>query len=184
MSDPRRRGGFRFGIDNGTPMPKVTSNLSDSVTHPVVNLRSAKEITMAKRQATARWNGNLKEGNGIMKYGQFEGPFTFASRFEEGKGTNPEELVGAAHAGCFSMFLAALISGDNYAPTRVETTATVHLGEDGGPKITRIDLACEAVVPGLDADKFSDYAQTAKRKCPISRLFAGTTINLAAKLAD
>ena len=137
---------------------------------------------MKTRQATAKWTGTLKEGNGVMKYGEVEGPFTFASRFEEGKGTNPEELVGAANAGCFSMFLSALISGENLTPTYVQTTASVHLGEDDGPKITSIDLECEAVVPGLDADKFAELAQTAKERCPISRLFAGTEINLSAKL--
>ena len=139
---------------------------------------------MATRKATAKWNGNLKEGNGVMKYGHVEGPFTFASRFEEGKGTNPEELVGAANAGCFSMFLSALISEENLTPTYVQTSATVHLGEDDGPKITSIDLDCEAVVPGLNADKFAELAQASKEKCPISRLFAGTQINLSAKLVE
>jgi osmotically inducible protein OsmC len=137
---------------------------------------------MATRQATAKWYGNLKEGNGIMKYGEVEGPFTYASRFQAGKGTNPEELVGAGHAGCFSMYLAAIMSADNFTPKSVQTTASVHLGEDDGPKITSINLDCEAEVPGLDADEFAQYAQTAKEKCPISRLFAGTTINLSAKL--
>jgi lipoyl-dependent peroxiredoxin len=137
---------------------------------------------MATRQATAKWDGTLKDGNGVMKYGEVEGPFTFASRFQEGKGTNPEELVGAAHAGCFSMFLSALISGDDFTPTSIRTTASVHLGDDNGPKITSIDLDCEAVVPGLDGDKFAVYAQKAKENCPISRLFAGTEINLSAKL--
>lgn len=137
---------------------------------------------MATRKATSTWNGTLKEGNGVMKYGEVEGPFTFASRFEEGKGTNPEELVGAAHSGCFSMYLAAIIGADDYSPKSVQTTATVHLGEDNGPKITSIDLDCEADVSGLDADKFAQYAQTAKENCPISRLFTGTTINLSAKL--
>jgi osmotically inducible protein OsmC len=137
---------------------------------------------MATQKATAQWNGTLKEGNGVMKFSDFEGPFTFASRFEEGKGTNPEELVGAAHSGCFSMYLSAILSADSYAPTRVKTSASVHLGEDDGPKITRIDLNCEAEVPGLDADQFAQYAQKAKEKCPISRLFAGTEINLSAKL--
>lgn len=137
---------------------------------------------MATSKATAQWNGTLKEGNGVMKYNNFEGPFTYASRFEEGKGTNPEELVGAAHSGCFSMYLAAILSADNFPPTSVKTSASVHLGEDDGPKITSIDLNCEAEVPNLDADKFEQYAQTAKAKCPISRLFAGTEINLSAKL--
>lgn len=137
---------------------------------------------MTTRKATAQWNGTLKDGNGTMAYGQFEGPYTFASRFEEGKGTNPEELVGAAHAGCFSMFLSALLSGDNFTPTQIQTTASVHLGDDNGPKITSIDLNCEAVVPGIDGDKFAEYAKTAKAKCPISRLYTGTEINLSAKL--
>jgi osmotically inducible protein OsmC len=137
---------------------------------------------MATSKATATWNGTLKEGNGVMKYGKVEGPFTFASRFEEGKGTNPEELVGAAQSGCFSMFLAAILSQDSFPPTSIQTTALVHLGEDDGPKITRIDLDCTAEVPGLDAAKFARYAKTAKEKCPISRLFSGTEINLSAKL--
>ncbi len=137
---------------------------------------------MATSKATARWNGTLKDGNGIMRYGDVEGPFTFASRFEDGKGTNPEEFVGAAHSGCFSMFLSALLSGDDFTPVSIQTTASVHLGDEDGPKITSIDLDCEAEVPGLDADKFAQYAQTAKEKCPISRLFAGTEINLSAKL--
>jgi len=139
---------------------------------------------MTTRSATATWNGTLKDGNGVMKYGDVEGPFTFASRFETGPGTNPEELVGAAHAGCYSMYLSALMSGDGFTPTRIQTTASVHLGEDDGPKITSIDLNCEAVVPGLGADKFAEYTQTTKEKCPISRLFAGTEINLSAKLVD
>lgn len=137
---------------------------------------------MPTRKANAKWNGTLKDGNGVMRFGDYEGPFTFASRFEEGEGTNPDELAGAAHAGCFSMFLAALISKENLTPTRVETTATVHLGEDNGPKITHIDLNCEAEVPGLDAEKFTELSQAAKENCPISRLFAGTQINLTAKL--
>lgn len=137
---------------------------------------------MATSKATATWNGTLKEGNGVMKYGQVEGPFTFASRFEEGKGTNPEELVGAAHSGCFSMFLSAILSQDSFKPNSIQTTALVHLGEDDGPKITRIDLDCKAEVPGLDAAKFAQYTNTAKEKCPISRLFSGTEINLSAKL--
>ena len=139
---------------------------------------------MSTQQAKARWQGTLKEGNGIMNYGDVEGPYTFASRFETGPGTNPEELVGAAHAGCYSMFLSALISNDGLTPTRVETTASVHLGDEDGPKITRIDLSCEAVVPGLDAAKFDEHAKTAKERCPISRLYAGTEIRLTAKLVD
>ena len=139
---------------------------------------------MAMRQASAKWQGTLKEGNGKMKFGVYEGPFSFVSRFEEGEGTNPEELVGAAYAGCYSMFLSALISGENLTPTSVETTASVHLGDDDGPKITSIDLVCEAVVPGLDEEKFAELAQTSKEICPISRLDAGTEVNLSAKLSS
>ena len=137
---------------------------------------------MAIRKATAKWNGTLKDGNGKMNFADYSGPFTFKSRFEEGEGTNPEELAGAAHAGCYSMFLSALLSGKDFIPDSIETTATVHLGEDSGPKITHIDLVCEAKVPGIDADTFAQLAADAKKGCPISRLYAGTDINLDAKL--
>lgn len=138
---------------------------------------------MAIRKSTAKWTGTLKEGAGVMNYGDIEGPFTFASRFEEGKGTNPEELVGAAHAGCYSMFLSALISKENFTPTSIETTAKVNLGQDDGPKITSIELSCAAIVPGLSQEKFDELASAAKAKCPISRLFAGTDIHLTATLS-
>jgi len=130
---------------------------------------------MTKRQATATWKGTLKEGNGVMKSGggYFEGPFTFASRFEEGKGTNPEEMIGAAHAGCYSMFLSALLSNEGFNPTSIETTATVHLGrDDSGPLITKIELEMEAVVPGLEEAQFLEFAEKAKAGCPISRVLA------------
>ena len=137
---------------------------------------------MSIRTASARWNGTLKEGNGVMKYGAVEGPYTFASRFETGEGTNPEELVGAAHAGCYSMFLSALMSAD-YKPESVETTASVTLDKDDiGPKITQIALSCEAKVSGISEEKFQELVQAAKEKCPISRLYAGTKISVTAKL--
>lgn len=140
---------------------------------------------MAIRTSTAVWKGTLKDGTGTMKYGNVEGPFTFASRFEEGAGTNPEELVGAAHAGCYSMFLSALISKKELTPESVQTSATVTLGrDDTGPKIESIALKCEAKVPGLSQDDFAALAQEAKEKCPISRLYAaGTNITLEATLA-
>ena len=138
---------------------------------------------MAIRNATAIWNGTLKEGSGKMKYGTYEGSYTFASRFEEGEGTNPEELVGAAHAGCFSMFLSALLSKAGFIPESIETKATVHLGRvDDAPKITNIDLSCQARVSGISHDDFVKYTEEAKKGCPISKLFTGTHINLAAKL--
>ncbi len=127
---------------------------------------------MAVRSSHARWEGNLKDGSGSMKLGSgfFEGPFTFASRFENGKGTNPEELIGAAHAGCYSMFLSAILSADGHVPNSVETTAAVHLGD--GPTINKIELTCRADVPGIDAATFADYAQRAKEGCPVSKALA------------
>ena len=138
---------------------------------------------MAVSNASAKWTGTLKDGSGEMKFTGYEGPFTFASRFEEGSETNPEELAGAANAGCFSMFLSALLSGENITATRIETTATVTLGTvDGGPQITNIDLNCEAVVPGVSEEDFQTHAAAAKANCPISKLFTGAEISLTAKL--
>ncbi len=138
------------------------------------------------RSSDATWNGDLKNGNGTMRVGagHYEGPFTFASRFENGKGTNPEELIGAAHAGCYSMFLSALLSGDDYEVTSVHTTAKVHLGTvDGAPTIHTIELFCEADVPGIDAGKFLEYAENAKAGCPVSKALAAVdVIALEAKL--
>jgi len=139
---------------------------------------------MGKHYAKARWEGTLKDGNGKFNFTGYEGPFTFKSRFEDGAETNPEELVGAAHAGCYSMFLSALIGKTNFTPTSIETKATVVLGEDNGPKITSITLNCEAVVPGLSEENFKQLAADAKAGCPISRLFAGTDITLDAKLVS
>ncbi|MCB0751044.1 MAG: OsmC family peroxiredoxin, partial [Ignavibacteriae bacterium] len=131
---------------------------------------------MGKHYAKAKWEGTLKEGNGILNFTGFEGPFNFKSRFEDGEETNPEELIGAAQAGCFSMFLAALISKKEITPTSIETKATVELGQDDGPKITSITLDCEAVIPGLSEEDFQALAKEAKAKCPISRLTTGTDV--------
>jgi osmotically inducible protein OsmC len=118
-----------------------------------------------------------------MNFSNYNGPFTYMSRFEEGDGTNPEELVGAAQAGCFSMFLSALISGENLTPESIQTTATVHLEQDDiGPLITRIELDCQVKCAGLSREKFEELAAASKAKCPISRLYAGTDIKLNAKL--
>ena len=127
---------------------------------------------MAIRNSEATWKGTLREGSGSMKLGSgyFEGPHTFASRFEEAKGTNPEELIGAAHAGCYSMFLSALLSGKGFTPTRIHTTAMVHL--TAGPTISRIELVCEAEVPGLDDNAFQEFAAQAKVGCPVSKALA------------
>jgi len=137
---------------------------------------------MAVRTSSAEWKGTLKEGAGTMKLasGAYEGPFTFASRFEEGKGTNPEELLGAAHAGCFSMFLSALLTGAGFKPTRISTTATVHLTE--GPTISLIELQTQAEVPGLTEDDLQKHAEAAKKGCPVSKALTGPEIRLHAVL--
>jgi osmotically inducible protein OsmC len=138
---------------------------------------------MPSRTSEATWKGTLREGSGVMKLasGAYEGAFTYASRFEEAKGTNPEELIGAAHAGCYSMFLSALLTKAEFPPTSVHTTATVNLG--AGPTITKIDLVTEAVVPGIDSAKFGQLAQEAKANCPVSKaLGAVSEITLDAKL--
>lgn len=138
---------------------------------------------MPVRRSEAAWRGTLKEGAGTMRLasGLYEGPYTFSSRFEEGAGTNPEELVGAAHAGCFSMYLAALLSEKGYVPTRIATKASVHLG--AGPAIKKIDLDCEAEVPGLGEVEFQALAAEAKASCPVSKALAAVPeINLVARL--
>jgi len=140
---------------------------------------------MSVRTVKSEWRGTLKEGNGNMDITGYSGAFTFASRFENGKGTNPEELVGAAQSGCFSMFLAALISGEGLTPESVATEAAVTLGQlDGGPAITNIKLTNVTKCEGLSQEKFAELSAAAKEKCPISRLFAGgtATIELDAKL--
>ena len=138
---------------------------------------------MAIRNSSATWKGTLKEGAGSLTVGpgHYEGPYTFASRFESGAGTNPEELIGAAHAGCYSMFLSAMLTDNGTPPVRVTTTATVHLG--AGPTITQIDLVCTADVHGISAEKFAELAAGAKAKCPISKALAAVeTVTIDAKL--
>jgi lipoyl-dependent peroxiredoxin len=140
---------------------------------------------MTVRNAEAVWEGTLREGKGRVKLGSgaFEGPYSFHSRFEEGAGTNPEELIGAAHAGCFSMALSAGLSRAGLTPRRVHTTARVHLENVGGSfRITRIELDTVADVPGLDATAFAEHAETAKKNCPVSVALAGVQISLNARL--
>ena len=137
---------------------------------------------MAVRKSEATWTGNLREGKGTMKVGRtgYEGAFTFASRFEDGEGTNPEELVGAAQAGCFSMFLSSLLTKAGFPPTRIHTTAEVHLTE--GPTISQIILTSEAHVPNVDEKQFQELAEAAKKDCPVSKALTGTNVKLHAKL--
>ncbi len=140
---------------------------------------------MPVRKADAVWNGTLKEGNGTMKLqsGAYEGKYSFGSRFEEAPGTNPEELVAAAHAGCFSMALSAELGGAGHDPQEVATTAHVHLEKtDDGFTVTRIVLKTKVRAPGIDEDTFQEIAEGAKKGCPISRLLTGAQISLEAEL--
>jgi osmotically inducible protein OsmC len=141
---------------------------------------------MAIRNASARWTGTLTEGTGVVRTGKggYEGAYSFKSRFEEGEGTNPEELIGAAHAGCYSMFLAKVLTDAGHPPTSVDTAAKVHLEKtDAGMTVTRIDLDTVGDVPGMDEGEFAKHAEAAKAGCPISRLLSpGTEITLVAKL--
>jgi len=138
---------------------------------------------MSVRKANAKWNGTLKNGAGTMQFSDYNDPYTYASRFEEGKGTNPEELIGAAHAGCYSMFLSALIAGEDLVPESVETTAKVHLTHDDiGPVISLIELNCTVHCGGLSQEKFEELSAAAKEKCPVSRVLAATEIKLEARL--
>ncbi len=142
---------------------------------------------MPVRKATATWNGTLKEGNGKMALGSgaWEGPFSFGTRFEEQPGTNPEELVGAAHAGCFSMAFSGDLGRAGYTPESIQTTADVHLDKtDSGFRVTRIHLTMEATVPGISEDEFQRIAEGAKKGCPISNLLTGAEITLDATLVN
>ncbi len=142
---------------------------------------------MAERKGSAVWEGNLKEGKGTMKLGSgaYEGPYSFSSRFESGTGTNPEELIGAAEAGCFSMALASNLTKAGYFLKRINTTANVKLEMiDGAPQITTIELQTEAEVPGIDEQTFQQQAEQTKIGCPVSKALTGTEIKLNAKLVN
>ena len=142
---------------------------------------------MPIRKAEAAWHGDFGDGTGTMRLGSgaFEGTFSYRSRMEEGSGTNPEELLGAAHAGCFSMSLARRLSADGYPPERIHTEARVRFGRAGGGyAINRIDLRTEAEVPGVDEGLFLEKAEEAKRDCAVSKALTGTEITLEAKLAE
>ena len=136
---------------------------------------------MPVRNAEAVWTGTLREGKGVMKFGTFEGPYTRASRFEEAEGTNPEELIGAAHAGCFSMFLASLLTKAGTPPESVNTTAKVHLGD--GPTIHTIELDTTVKAANLTEAALQEHAAAAKAGCPVSKALASVDIRLTAHLA-
>ena len=140
---------------------------------------------MLKRTAGAVWEGSLKDGKGTMNVGSgaFDGPYTFASRFEDGKLTNPEELLGAAHAGCFSMALSLGLGKAGFAPQRIHTTATVHLDIEN-LRISAIDLDTNVQVPGITEEAFLEQAELAKNNCIVSQALKGTEIRLQARLAQ
>jgi lipoyl-dependent peroxiredoxin len=141
---------------------------------------------MPARTANARWEGSLQDGKGTMRFGggAFEGQYSFSSRFEEGPGTNPEELIAAAHAGCFSMALSGGLGRAGYTPGSVETTAKVHIEKgESGFRISRIELDTTADVPGMDDAAFQEAAEAAKAGCPVSQALAAVDIQLTARLA-
>ena len=141
---------------------------------------------MATRNGSATWNGNLQEGSGQLSVGDgaWEGDYSFSSRFEDGSGTNPEELIAAAHAACFSMALSHIMAGEGHDPKSVHTTAKVHLRNvEGAPTIAKIELQTEGEVPGLDEDGFRRYAEQAKSACAVSRALGGVgEMELTARL--
>lgn len=142
---------------------------------------------MKKRKAEAVWKGKLKDGEGSVKLGSglLETKYSFRSRFEEGDGTNPEELIGAAHAGCFSMALANILEEEGYSPREISTEAGVSLDRvEGDFKITGIELSTKASVPNINSQVFQEQAEKAKENCPVSRALTGTEIELEANLVD
>jgi osmotically inducible protein OsmC len=141
---------------------------------------------MTIRKAEAHWQGSLREGSGeiALESGAFRGPYTFKARFEQGKETNPEELLGAAHAACFTMALTALLAREKLAPTSIHTTAAVHLAQAaGGFTIPTIELVTRAQIPGITAERFAALAADAKANCPVSKALTGVEITLDAALA-
>ena len=138
---------------------------------------------MAIRSGKAVWRGDLKTGSGTLQFGSFSAPYSFSSRFEEGAGSNPDELLAASHASCFSMALSNILATAGFTPTSVETTAKVHLevGSEGAA-ITKIDLSCVAAVPSISQAKFDECANAAKVGCPISKALSATPISLNTSL--
>lgn len=140
---------------------------------------------MPTRKAHARWEGTIKEGSGQIDFGNgaFKGAYSFASRFEQGNGTNPEELLGAAHAACFAMAFSLILDKGGFKPHYVDATAHVTIVPQNGEfKITKSHLVCEAKVSEIDQKAFAQYAETAKLHCPVSQALAGTEITLEARL--
>jgi len=139
---------------------------------------------MPVRHASATWHGSIKEGHGHMQFADYEGSYSVPSRFEEADGTNPEELLGAAHAGCFSMALSSGLSAAGHAPDSVQTTAEVHIDKlETGWTVTKIHLITKAKVAGIDEQAFQEQAENAKKNCPISRALGAIEITMEASLS-
>ena len=139
---------------------------------------------MPVRNASATWHGSIKEGHGHMQFADYEGSYSVPSRFEEADGTNPEELLGAAHAGCFSMALSSGLSAAGHAPDSVQTTAEVHIDKlETGWTVTKIHLITKATVEGIDEQAFQEQAENAKKNCPISRALEAVEITMEASLS-
>ena len=142
---------------------------------------------MVVRTSTAAWHGRVQDGRGLVTLGSgaFEGPYSFGSRFEEEPGTNPEELLGAAHASCFSMALSLLLTEAGFPPTRIRTVAKVSIERSGdGFAITHVDLLTEGEVPGLDSQAFAAQAEVARTTCPVSKALNGVDISVTASLVE
>ena len=137
---------------------------------------------MLLRKANAVWEGDLKGGKGVMLFPGYEGPYTYLSRFVDSTGINPEILLGAAHAGCFSMAFANALATVGFTPTKVETEVTVKMAMDNGPKISEIHLDCSAKVTGIDPERFQQIAEDAKINCPVSVALKAVEITLEARL--
>jgi osmotically inducible protein OsmC len=139
-----------------------------------------------KRSSEAKWEGSIKDGKGNLRLGSgaFDGPYSFNSRFgDDAVATNPEELIAAAHAGCYTMAFSGFLGRAGYEPTSIETKAVVHLDKEGeGFVIPKIELSMDATVPDISEDEFQQIAKTAKDKCPVSRVLAGAEITLEARL--
>lgn len=139
---------------------------------------------MIKRRGSAHWSGGLKDGTGEVstQSGAVKAPYSFGRRFGDVAGTNPEELIGAAHAGCYAMALSATLDGEGFRADAIDATAVVTLETEGAPTVTKIHLELKAKIPGIDEAKFQELAKQTKEACPISRLLAAAEITLDAQL--
>jgi osmotically inducible protein OsmC len=177
--------GLASDADAITSSHNLTATCAEGCRIALPKVDREEETLMPTRTAHARWEGNLQKGKGTMTLGSgaFEGAYSYGTRFEDAAGTNPEELIGAAHAGCFSMAFSMLLDKAGHPPKDIKTRADVTLEKVGdGFKITRVELHTEAVVAGIGTEEFRKQAEAAKKGCPVSQALAGTEIELKAEL--